>query len=158
MFKILVVCTGNICRSPTAEAIMRHLIKADEVLKDKVYVASCGISDWHVGDSPDFRAIEVGEQRGVSFSGLESSVIEEQDFYDYDLMLAMDKSHFSRLKKIAPKDVKADIRLFLEYADYEGTSEVIDPYYGDAEKFEYVFDLLSEASENALEKLREQIL
>lgn len=150
MKKILFVCTGNICRSPTAHAIARHKVKKMG-LDDKFYFDSAGITSFHEGERSDPRSIEVGAQNGVSFEGIFARQIKQKDFQDFDLILAMDKGHYNSLIGLADEDSEHKIKLFLKFCEVQNSwkDEVIDPYYLKSSDFAAVFETL----EKAVEKL-----
>ena len=147
--KILFVCTGNICRSPTAHAIARYQVK-NLGLENKIISDSAGIDGFHSGEPSDHRAVEVGKERGIDFDGIKSRKILLEDFANFDLIFAMDKWHFKSMKLLSPKEHHHKIHMFLEYAEINSESgEVKDPYYGGIVGFEKVFDLI----ENGVEKI-----
>lgn len=150
MKKILVVCMGNICRSPTCEAVLRA--KALQLGLD-VEVDSAGTIGYHAGNTPDHRTMLAGQKRGYAFNGIRSRQVEEKDFAYFDLILAADKANLADLMDICPAQYRDKLSLFLSHAqlDYE---EIPDPYYGDEQGFELVLDLVEAASEAILEKLR----
>lgn len=153
MKKILFVCTGNICRSPTAHAVARHLASQLQ-LQDKFYFDSCGLISYHVGESPDARSVAVGLQNNISFSGIFSRKINQQDFDNFDLIMAMDKSHFTQLMSLSDAKNHHKIKLFLEFCEEKNpwNNEVIDPYYLEDKKFEEVFIAIEKALKNFLIK------
>jgi len=155
--KILVVCTGNICRSPTAEGVLRRMVE-QEGLGGLVQIASAGTHDYHVGEPPDARTTAHARRRGYELSALRASQVSASDFRTQDLILAMDRSHLERLRAILPAEHRARLKLFLEYAPEVGVSEVPDPYYGGAEGFEKVLDLIEAASRGLVSELRRTYL
>jgi protein-tyrosine phosphatase len=147
---ILVVCTGNICRSPTAEGVLRA---AAERRGLPVRVASAGTEDYHVGEAPDLRAVKHAGQRGYDLSMLRASQVAPADFARHDYILAMDRGHLRLLKSIAPASARAKVGLFLdESASWKG-QDVPDPYYGGPEGFEHVLDMVEEAAERWLDRI-----
>lgn len=144
MMKILFVCTGNICRSPTAEAIAQSIVKERD-LTTQVLVSSVGLQGHHVGESPDKRTTEAGQKRGLTFDS-RAQLFQLGMFFDYDWIVAMDKSHFERLQKIRPKQkVKARVVEMISYcqiSDKNVLDGIPDPYYGADKDFELVLDLL----------------
>ncbi len=153
-FGILFVCLGNICRSPTAEAVFRTLA-AREAPDLHVIVESAGTAEYHVGSAPDARAQAAARRRGYDMSGLRARMIDRRDFERFDLILAMDRSNWSALHRLAPRAARDRVRLFLEFARDAGVLEVPDPYYGGANGFEEVLDLIEAASRGLLQHLRE---
>lgn len=149
MKKILVVCMGNICRSPTGEAILRA--KSQEI-GIPVSVDSAGTIGYHQGNPPDPRSKAAGEKRGYSFKGIRSRKVVTEDFEHFDLILAADADNLADLKAQCPKHLHYKLKLFLEYGD-SGYSEIPDPYYGGDNGFELVLDLIEEASEQVLRSL-----
>lgn len=139
MKRILFVCTGNICRSPTAEGVLRHHAKDLEIETD-----SAAIQGYHIGDMPDSRTIAAAKVRGYDLTPLRARKVTAQDFNAYDLILAMDKGHHEALIAMAPPASTAEIALFLDYAKECGYDEVPDPYYGEAHDFETVLDLVEQ--------------
>lgn len=155
MKKLLFVCMGNICRSPTAHAVMRHKVAAAQ-LEDKILIDSAGTHAYHTGESPDPRTRETAKNRGVASDGIHARAIQENDYYDFDMILAMDNDNLHLIRQRAPKDATADIQLFLESAVQQGLSEqaeVPDPYYGGPQGFELVFDLVDHGCDALLKEI-----
>jgi protein-tyrosine phosphatase len=150
--RLLFVCLGNICRSPTAEGVMRHLLVADDLV-EVVGIDSAGTGDWHVGHAPDHRSAGAAAGRGIELTGAARQVTPD-DFEEFDLILAMDRSNHSDLLALAPDDAARErVRLLREYdpdAVAAGELEVPDPYYGGADGFEDVLDLVTRACEGLL--------
>lgn len=151
--KVIFICTGNICRSPTAHAIAMHQAESLN-LGSKFIFDSAGIDGYHSGQMPDFRSVEVGKNRGISFDNISSRKIEEQDFEEFDLIFAMTRSHLEHLLRISPEKHRHKIKLFLEFCEVENewNNEVVDPYYGGAQGFIKVFDMIELAVENFFNK------
>ncbi|MBR9788732.1 MAG: low molecular weight phosphotyrosine protein phosphatase [Vibrionaceae bacterium] len=149
MKKILVVCMGNICRSPTGEAVLRA--KANE-LGIAVEVDSAGTIGYHTGNSPDQRAMLAGKQRGYSFRGMRARQVKSDDFEYFDMVLAADKANLADLFDICPAEHRHKITLFLSHSD-SNYDEIPDPYYGGEDGFELVLDLIEEAAEVILKKV-----
>jgi protein-tyrosine phosphatase len=143
--RVLMVCLGNICRSPTAEAMLRKRLQ-EAKLDDRVEVDSAGTADYHVGDPPDRRAIVHGERRGLAMKQLRGRQVTRADFDRFDLILAMDEANLDGLERLRPADCRARVELLMAYAPGSGATEVPDPYYGDATDFERVLDLADAAS------------
>ncbi|MDX1319480.1 MAG: low molecular weight protein-tyrosine-phosphatase [Oceanospirillum sp.] len=150
--KVLFVCLGNICRSPTADGVFRKLV-ADAGLQDLIEIDSAGTAAWHVGKSPDPRTQDAAASRGYDLSGLRARQAVPEDFYKYDHILAMDLSNLENLQQIRPADASARLGLFLDYAPDLGIKEVPDPYYGGESGFEQVLDLVETAGKNLLVEL-----
>jgi protein-tyrosine phosphatase len=143
--KVMFVCTGNICRSPTAEGVFRRLCeKANLDLR----IESAGLGDWHVGDPPDERTQQHARKRGYDLSAQRARQVRMDDFDAFDLILAMDRGHLRVLLKMAPPRHHAKIRLFVADAD------VPDPYYGGADGFERVLDLVEARCRSLVAELR----
>jgi protein-tyrosine phosphatase len=156
--RILFVCLGNICRSPTAEGVLRHLL-AQEAPRLNVQVDSAGTGDYHIGDPPDLRSQRAAMKRSIDLSGLRARQVVPQDFAYFDLILAMDRNNLRDLQSIQPKASHAQLRLFLEYAKGGSNDlEVPDPYYGDANGFERVLDLTTAASRGLIASLESAAL
>jgi protein-tyrosine phosphatase len=143
--KVLFVCLGNICRSPTAEGVFRRALERAG-WQDRVVVDSCGVGRWHLGNAPDPRAQAAAEQRGIDISGLRARQLQAQDFTEFDYVLGMDRDNLRAMLAMKPTHANAHVGLFLDFADL-AESEVPDPYYGGDEGFERVFNLLETAAE-----------
>ncbi|MBL4741008.1 MAG: low molecular weight phosphotyrosine protein phosphatase [Sneathiella sp.] len=148
MVNVLFVCLGNICRSPSAEAVFRALVEEQE-LSSKIHTDSAGTGAWHMGNPPDARAQQIGKTRGVFMSDLKARQVTPQDFEKFDYILAMDNSNFANLEQMKPSNYKGQLKMMLDYSD-ENTGEVPDPYYGDLSDYEHVFDLLGPAAAGLL--------
>ena len=149
---ILFVCLGNICRSPTAEGVLRHLI-IEEAPELNVEIDSAGTADYHAGDPPDPRTQRAALRRGIDLSGLRARRIVPGDFSRFDLILAMDRQNLRDLISLRPSASTARLRLFMEYAPDLGL-EVPDPYYGDENAFERILDLTTPAARGLVAELR----
>jgi len=148
--RILFVCMGNICRSPTAEGVFRTMAMAAGVA---VEVDSAGTGGWHVGEAPDQRATAAAAQRGVDLSTQRARQARISDFHEFDHILAMDRDNLEDLTAIMPPDARAELRLFLDYAPDQPVREVPDPYYGGPQGFERVLDLIEAASAGLLARI-----
>jgi protein-tyrosine phosphatase len=138
--RILFVCLGNICRSPTVEGVARELARR-EAPHLLLQFDSAGTADYHVGDPPDARSIRAARARGYDISALRARQLQRADFQQFDLLLAMDAENLSNMLRIAPASHAQRARLFLDYAPDTGMPSVPDPYYGDAAGFERVIDM-----------------
>jgi protein-tyrosine phosphatase len=152
--RILFVCMGNICRSPTAEGVMRRLLD-EEGLADRVHVESAGTGGWHVGEPPDERATLAARRRGIALAGAAQQV-RSADFRSFDLLIAMDRENLRELLAIAPDEEAAEkVRLLREFDPAaSGDLDVPDPYYGGDRGFETVLDLVEAACRGLLDELR----
>jgi len=150
---VLLVCTGNICRSPTADGVLRRLVR-DAGLEGQVRVDSAGTHDYHVGEAPDPRAQEHARRRGYDLSALRARRLEQGDFERFDLILAMDRSHLRVLQRLAPAGQRHKLRLFMEFAKSWELAEVPDPYYGGDAGFEQVLDMIEAGARGVLAELR----
>jgi protein-tyrosine phosphatase len=153
--KLLFVCLGNICRSPTAHGVFRT-IAAREVPGLVTEVDSAGTADYHTGDPPDPRSCRVAALRGYDLSDLRARQVERGDFERFDLLLAMDRANLAALRALAPAPRRERAQLFLEYAGHPAMLEVPDPYYGDDKDFMRVVDLVEDASRSLAARLRDQ--
>ncbi len=152
--RVLFVCMGNICRSPTAEGVFRRLVDQHEWSRTLPFeIDSAGTHDYHVGEPPDRRAIAAAARRGVDLRALRARRVDDRDFERFDLILAMDRENLSLLHTRAPRECHSRIRLVLDYAPDAYTREVPDPYYGGAKGFEEVLDLLEQAAHGLLNEV-----
>ena len=140
MHKIVFVCMGNICRSPTAEGVFRNLVQKGG-FEDRFEIDSAGTGDWHVGNPPDERAQQSALNRGIDLSSLRARQITKEDLIYFDTIVAMDMDNLNQLKAMAPESHQHKIRLLLEFSD-STKREVPDPYYGGEHGFELVLDLV----------------
>jgi protein-tyrosine phosphatase len=143
---ILFVCTGNICRSPTAEGVFRSLCRKAGI---ELRIESAGLGDWHVGQPPDERTQHHARNRGYDLSAQRARQVRARDFDEFDLILAMDRGHLRELQRMAAPGQRAKIRLFA------ATGDVPDPYYGGADGFEQVLDLVEARCASLLRELKE---
>jgi protein-tyrosine phosphatase len=150
--RVLFVCMGNICRSPTAEGVFRKLVQ-ERAPHFEVEIDSAGTHGYHVGDPPDRRAIAAAARRGVDLGGLRARTVEDADFEAFDLLVAMDQLNREVLLDRSPDEYRERIRLMLEFAPSTDLEDVPDPYYGGAVGFERVLDLVEEASKGLLDEL-----
>jgi len=149
---VLFVCMGNICRSPTAEGVFRKVVE-DAGMADAVRIDSAGTHAYHKGEPPDRRAQAAALNRGYTLSSLRARRVCDQDFTEFDYIVAMDDDNLSVLEELATEEASSSLVLFLEFSDSR-ESEVPDPYYGGASGFERVLDLVEEASSGLLEHIR----
>ena len=147
--KVLFVCLGNICRSPTAHGVFEKMV-TQLGLQDQIEIDSCGTGDWHIGGSPDPRASAEAKGRGYDLSHLRARQVVSQDFEQFDYILAMDRQNLADLRAMSPQDYVGRLDLFLNYASDTELMEVPDPYYGGDQGFALVLDLIESASEGLL--------
>lgn len=150
------VCLGNICRSPTAEAVLRHMVERAG-LTDRVEIDSAGTGDWHVGDAPDARAQQAGRQRGYDLASLRARQIGIDDFARFDFIVAMDEANVSALREVCPPSARSKIHLLMDFAPESGTRVVADPYFGGEAGFETVLDQCEAACAGLLAALRARL-
>jgi protein-tyrosine phosphatase len=150
---VLFVCMGNICRSPTAEGVFRKLL-TERAPDLGVEIDSAGTHGYHAGEPPDVRARRAAERRGVDLSHLRARQVTGNDFVRFELLLAMDRQNLDYLLENCPAEYRERVRLLLEFAPQLGREDVPDPYYGGATGFEYVLDLVEEASAGLIEHLK----
>ena len=153
--RILFVCTGNICRSPTAEGVLRHMAAA-RGLADRIEVASAGLEDWHVGAPSDARSIDHALRRGVDISAQRARQVTRRDFERFDWVIAMDEGHHERLRRMCPPQHSHTLRRAADFSERVPADGVPDPYYGDAGAFERVLDLVESVCEGMLIEVRGQ--
>ena len=151
--KVLFICAGNICRSPTAEAVLRHRV-AKEGTALQIEIESAGIGGWHIGSPPDRRTQEAAKRRGYDMSAQRARQVVREDFERFDLILAMDLENLADLRRQAPAQAHGKIRLFVDFIESGEVDEVPDPYYGGEAGFEQVLDLVEQASAGLLAYLK----
>jgi protein-tyrosine phosphatase len=152
-YAVLFCCTGNICRSPTAEGVFMKKI-ADARLAGRILVDSAGTHGYHIGEPPDSRTQEAARARGYDLSALRARRVERGDFERFDLVLAMDHDNRAFLARLCPPSAGHKLKLMMEYARSYTVPEVPDPYYGGAEDFETVLEMLEDATEGLLDVIR----
>ena len=153
--RLLVVCLGNICRSPTAEGLIRQRLESAS-LADRVTVDSAGTGDWHVGHPPDRRAIKCAAGHGVDLSGLRARQLGPADYHAFDWLLCADAANLRDVRRQSPADARASTALLLEWAGLD-QREVPDPYTGDAHQFERVWALLERAADGVVGRLAREL-
>jgi protein-tyrosine phosphatase len=153
---VLVVCTGNICRSPTGEGVLQALIER-RGLADRVQVRSAGTHDYHVGEGPDARSVRHAGKRGYDLAALRATQVRVEDFHDCDYILAMDRGHLRILRNMAPPGARARLGLFLDASGRWKGEDVPDPYYGGPEGFERVLDMVEEAALRWVERIEAEL-
>ncbi len=156
MIRVLFVCLGNICRSPTAEGVFRKLVQ-EQGLHERIEIDSAGTHAYHIGHPPDARAQEAARQRGVDLSGLRGRQALPSDIERYDYVLAMDRENYENLLDICPDGYAHKVRLFMEFAPDRPEREVPDPYFGGTAGFDRVLDMIEEASAGLLEDIRKRL-
>lgn len=152
MIQVLFVCTGNICRSPSGEAVLRRMID-DAGLSDRISVDSCGLEGWHIGKSPDERSQTHALKRGYELASLRARQLSGDDFSRFDYMIAMDSGHLGDLTRMKPAVSATDIRMMMHYAGKPDTN-VPDPFYDGPEAFELALDLIEEGCRGLLKQLQ----
>jgi protein-tyrosine phosphatase len=155
-FSVLMVCTGNICRSPTAEGVFRHLV-AQAGLQDRIHVDSAGTHDYHVGSPPDHRSSHHASLRGYDLSALRARQVNALDFRRFDLICAMDWENLQLLQEDCPPEQGHKLRRLMEFASPGLGDVVADPYYGGKQGFETVLDHVEEACRGLLDHVRAQL-
>lgn len=150
--KVLFVCMGNICRSPTAHGVFRKLV-VEQGLSHRVEIDSAGTHDYHLGEPPDRRARQTALERGIDISDLRARLAEPRDFELFDYVLAMDRDNYRILSRLCPSGLEHKLRLFMEFAPELGVRDVPDPYYGAQGGFDQVLDLVDIAARGLLDEL-----
>ncbi len=153
MVRVLFVCTGNICRSPTAEGVFRNMVETAG-LAGRIEVDSAGTIAWHAGEPPDARAQEAALERGIDLGHQRARQLEDADFLGFDYLVALDTSHLIRLNELCPDGEGHRIRTLMEFAPRFGVDDVPDPYYGATGGFDRVFDLVEAGAAGLLEEIR----
>lgn len=153
--RVLFVCLGNICRSPTAEGVLRRELESAG-LAHLVEIDSCGTGDWHIGKGPDPRTVAAAQRRGVDLSELRARQLAAEDFQRFDYILAMDHANLAALHELCPAGCGAHIGLFLDFAGHTDRP-VPDPYYGGEEGFEEVLDLVEAASRGLVDDIARRL-
>ncbi len=153
MVKVLFVCLGNICRSPTAEGVFSALVTA-EGLSDRISMESAGTAAYHIGEPPDPRSQAAALKRGIDISGQQARRVRTDDFLEFDYLLAMDQDNHRNLLAICPPGLEHKVRLMLDYAETVDEQSVPDPYYVGGNGFEVVLDLIDNAAKGLLEDIR----
>lgn len=153
--KVLMVCMGNICRSPTAHGVFEALVR-DEGLDHLIEVDSAGTHAYHIGEPPDPRSQQTARNRGLDISSQRARKAIQDDFHQFDYVLAMDQDNFLNLKSICPPGKEDRLHLFMDFSDQFSTREVPDPYYGGANGFESVFDMVDSAAKGLLNHIKGQ--
>lgn len=154
---VLFCCMGNICRSPTAEAVFRARVE-EAGLSQQILIDSVGTHDYHIGNPPDLRTQKAAKQRGYDMSNLRGRQVELADFTRFDYVLAMDNANMAILYRLCPQAQRERLSLFLEYAAAHREREVPDPYYGGEDGFERVLDMVEDAATGLLQHIREHRL
>ncbi len=153
MIKVLFVCLGNLCRSPTAEGVFKALVER-EGLSDQISVDSAGVGSWHIGQSPDRRAQAAARGRGIDLSSQRGRQIKPQDFDRFDYVIGMDSQNHSDLSGLCPAGGEDRLHTFMQFAPHLGHADVPDPYYGGDDGFDVVLDLIEAASDGLLDDIR----
>lgn len=151
MIKVLFVCTGNICRSSSAEAVLRHEVTKKGCACDFL-IDSSGTHGYHIGEPPDSRAIKLAEKRGISMDSMTARKTTTVDFHEFDHIIAMDQGHYRILENMIPDKPRAQLSLFMDYCESTENKDVPDPYYGEIQGFEEVLDILEEGVRGFLDQ------
>lgn len=154
-YAVLMVCTGNICRSPTADGLLRHALQRAG-LASRVLVDSAGTHDYHVGDPPDRRSTAHAKRFGVDLAALRARQVTVEDFASFDLILAMDEGHYRQLLRLCPPQYRDRVKLYLSYAPRFGR-DVPDPYYGNDDGFDIVWRMCEAVTEALLVEINERL-
>jgi len=152
--KILFVCMGNICRSPTAQGLFQQMIR-EQGLDKRILVDSAGTHSYHIGNPPDSRSQAVARRRGIDLSKLRSRRLVRDDFIKFDYLLGMDSDNIADMHAIRPDEASAQLQLMLEYSKRYSQRDIPDPYFGN-DGFEMVFDMIDDASRGLLEHIRSE--
>lgn len=153
--KVLMICLGNICRSPTAEVVLRVLAERESPGLFSL-IDSAGTADYHLGEQPDARSVAAAARRGYDLSALRARQLVRDDFENFDLILAMDRSNLAAMRALAPAAATDKLQLFLHYAPTAGLTEMPDPYYGQPSDFDRVIDLCELAAQGLIKRFSSQ--
>lgn len=156
MIKVLFVCMGNICRSPTAQGTFEKVVK-EAGLEKQIFIDSAGTHAYHIGENPDPRSQSVAKNHGIDLSKQQARKVSLKDFEEFDYILAMDKDNRSSLRLICPDEYLEKIYLFLDFSPESGFKEIPDPYYGGEKGFELVLNLTETASQGLLAAIRRSV-
>ncbi len=154
--KVLFVCMGNICRSPTAHGVFEGLVEKAG-LSQQILVDSAGTHAYHVGNPPDPRSQQTALSRGFDLSSQRARKAEREDFLQFDYVLAMDQDNYQHLRALCPPGMEEKLSLFMAFAPELGLEEVPDPYYGGSRGFDKVFDMVEVAAQGLLEDIRKRL-
>ncbi|MBK5969871.1 MULTISPECIES: low molecular weight protein-tyrosine-phosphatase [Thiorhodovibrio] len=154
--RVLFVCMGNICRSPTAQGVFRHLVR-QAGLADRITIDSAGTHAYHVGEPPDARATQAAQLRGIELGDIRARRATVEDFHAFDYVLAMDRDNFRDLRELCPPGLTSRLRMFMDFAPNASVREVPDPYYGGPSGFDRVLDLVETAAAGLLEDIRRRL-
>lgn len=155
---VLFVCMGNICRSPTADAVFRHYVQSAQ-LEHLIHIDSAGTHAYHIGEPPDRRSQQAALKRGYSMQGLRARRVAQEDFFRFQYILAMDRYNLEELQQNCPSQYSDRLGLFLQYSStWNAQQEVPDPYYGGSHGFERVLDLVENASQGLLKHILQETL
>jgi len=155
--RVLMVCLGNICRSPTAHGVFLQRVESAG-LAEFIEVDSAGTGDWHIGRQPDPRTCRAAQARGYDLTPLRARQVRPDDFESFDYILAMDEDNLNNLQALCPPHLHDKLKLFLDFADDARVRYVPDPYYGEEDGFQQVLDLVENASGSLLDHIRRQHL
>ncbi|PIO49159.1 MAG: phosphotyrosine protein phosphatase [[Chlorobium] sp. 445] len=150
--RVLFVCLGNICRSPSAEGVFRKLLH-EANLAAAFEIDSAGTASYHIGEPADYRAETAAAERGIDISAHRARQVHRKDFDTYDWIIAMDKSNLENLRRMCPQKLQHKLKLIMSFASHHTLDEVPDPYYGDERDFKYMLDLLQDACKGLLDWL-----
>ncbi len=154
--RVLFVCSGNICRSPTADGVFRHLVM-QAGFQDTVLVDSAGTLDYHVGSAPDRRSVRAAARRGYELGALRARQLASADYSEFDYLLAMDREHLTILQSSALPEHQDKIALMLDFSDRYRGNEVPDPYYGGPQGFEHVLDVIEDGATGLLNEISRRL-
>jgi protein-tyrosine phosphatase len=156
MIKVLFICMGNICRSPTAHGVFRKMV-ADKNLSDQIVIDSAGTHAYHIGNPPDPRSMRAALSRGIDLSDLTARQLDDYDFEEFDYLLVADDDNYHLTREACPIEFRHKIKYMLEFATRGGVKEVPDPYFGQGDGFARVLDLLQDACEGLLLELEKEL-